>query len=94
MGFNEDTLLFLANYCFTHRKKSLEDMDITVKNLYEKGLVNKGRAVHVLDPQKPFTGTAVGINDHGELLVEPDDGGPVRAVGTGEVSVRGVAGYV
>ncbi len=45
MGFNEDTLLFLANYCFTHRKKSLEDMDITVKNLYEKGLVNLGNIV-------------------------------------------------
>ena len=61
---------------------------------YEDGLINRGRFVHVLDPREPFTGTAVGINDRGELLVRPDDGRPVVAVGTGEVSVRGVQGYV
>lgn len=61
---------------------------------YEEGLVNKGRAVHVLDPRAPFTGTAVGINLQGELLVQPDDGSPVRTIASGEVSVRGVQGYV
>ena len=30
----------------------------------------------------------------GELLVLPDDGTEVRAVSSGEVSVRGVNGYV
>lgn len=63
-------------------------------NAYEEGLVNKGRAVHVLDPRTPFTGTAVGINMQGELLVQPDDGSAVRTVASGEVSVRGVKGYV
>ena len=38
--------------------------------------------------------TAIGINNEGELLVQPDDGGPVRVIGSGEVSVRGVKGYV
>jgi BirA family biotin operon repressor/biotin-[acetyl-CoA-carboxylase] ligase len=61
---------------------------------YEEGLVNKGRAVHVLDPRAPFTGTAVGINLQGELLVQPDDGSQVRTIASGEVSVRGVKGYV
>lgn len=61
---------------------------------YEEGLVNKGRSVHVLDPRTPFTGTAVGINPQGELLVQPDDGSPVRTIASGEVSVRGVQGYV
>ena len=61
---------------------------------YEEGLVNKGRTVHVLDPRAPFTGTAVGINLQGELLVQPDDGSPVRTIASGEVSVRGVQGYV
>lgn len=61
---------------------------------YEQALVNKDRAVHVLDPRAPFTGTAVGINDQGELLVRPDDGTAVRTVGSGEVSVRGVSGYI
>lgn len=61
---------------------------------YEAALVNRGRAVCVLDPREPYTGTAAGINDLGELLVRPDGGGPLRAVGSGEVSVRGVNGYV
>jgi BirA family biotin operon repressor/biotin-[acetyl-CoA-carboxylase] ligase len=61
---------------------------------YEAGLVNRGRSVHVLDPRAPFTGTAVGINKLGELLVEPDDGSAVRTIASGEVSVRGVSGYV
>ena len=61
---------------------------------YEEGLVNRGRPVHVLDPRAPFTGTALGVNERGELLVQPDDGGAVVTVGSGEVSVRGVQGYV
>ena len=61
---------------------------------YESALVNRGRKVRVLDPSTPFEGTAMGINDLGELLVQPDDGSAVMAVGTGEVSVRGVMGYV
>lgn len=69
---------------------------------YERVLVNRGRTVRVLDPQAPFTGRAVGISDLGELLVEETaaldgqaPGRPViRAVSAGEVSVRGVEGYV
>ena len=57
-------------------------------------IVNKGRAVHVLDPRAPFTGTAVGIDMKGELLVQPDDGSAVRTIASGEVSVRGVKGYI
>ena len=65
-----------------------------LKSLYEKGLVNRGRFVKVLDPQDPFTGTARGITDTGDLIVIPEDGGPDRIVSSGEVSVRGVNGYV
>lgn len=61
---------------------------------YEEGLVNSGRPVHVLDPRRPFTGTALGIDDQGELLVRSDADGSVVHVGSGEVSVRGVQGYV
>ncbi len=39
MGFDHDTLVFIANYCFKRRKRSLESMDDTVKTLYKKGLV-------------------------------------------------------
>ena len=61
---------------------------------YERALVNRGRKVRVLDPSAPFEGTAVGINDLGELLVQRDADGGLTPIGTGEVSVRGVMGYV
>ena len=67
---------------------------LPLKARYEEGLVNRGRFVKVLDPQEPFTGTARGITDTGDLIVAPEDGGPERIVSSGEVSVRGVNGYV
>lgn len=60
---------------------------------YNRKLVNLGREVRVLDPKGEFTGTATGINDRGELCVELSDGKTVE-VYAGEVSVRGVLGYV
>ena len=60
---------------------------------YESLLVNKGKQVCVLEPGREHTGTALGINDRGELLVELPDG-QVEEVYAGEVSVRGVYGYV
>ena len=65
-----------------------------LKEAYEAGLVNRGRQVRVLDPAAPFNGTARGITDTGDLVVSPEDGGPDRSVYSGEVSVRGVNGYV
>lgn len=65
-----------------------------LKDIYESGLVNRGRLVRVLDPRTPFTGTAEGITDTGELIVRPQDGSEEKFVRTGEVSVRGVMGYV
>lgn len=62
--------------------------------VYESGLVNLGRKVRVLDPREPFMGTAKGVTATGELIVAPDDGSPDREIGTGEVSVRGVEGYI
>ena len=67
---------------------------VPVKEKYESALVNRGRRVRVLDPNGPFEGTAAGITDTGELLVETDGGAGVRKVDSGEVSVRGVMGYV
>ena len=60
---------------------------------YSALLVNKDREVRVLDPKGEFRGIARGINDTGELLVELADG-TVTAVYAGEVSVRGLYGYV
>ena len=65
-----------------------------LRERYECGLVNRGRKVRVLDPAEPFEGTAMGITSSGELIVCTEDGSADRFVGTGEVSVRGVMGYV
>ena len=51
------------------------------------------RGVRVLDPAGAYTGTARGINSRGELIVERDDG-TESMVYAGEVSVRGIYGYV
>ena len=60
---------------------------------YGKHLLNMNAEVRVLDPKGEFTGIARGINETGELLVEKDDGEIVQ-VYAGEVSVRGLYGYV
>ena len=72
----------------------LETEDLSVlKEEYESLLVNKGRQVQVLEPGHTYTGTALGIRESGELLVKREDG-QVTAVYAGEVSVRGIYGYV
>ena len=61
---------------------------------YSSALVNIGRKVRILDPKGEYTGTAKAVTEGGELVVTPDDGGEDRCIGTGEISVRGVMGYV
>ena len=60
---------------------------------YNGKLANCGRTVRVLDPAGEYSGTAIGIDREGELLVEMEDT-TVRRVLSGEVSVRGIYGYV
>ncbi len=60
---------------------------------YNSLLVNRDREVCVLDPKGEFRGISRGVNDSGELLVELPDGRIVE-VYAGEVSVRGIYGYV
>ena len=62
-----------------------------LKDSYNDNLVNMNQKVRVIS-DKPFEGVARGINDVGELLV--DTGDECIAVRSGEVSVRGVYGYV
>jgi BirA family biotin operon repressor/biotin-[acetyl-CoA-carboxylase] ligase len=63
-----------------------------MKEDYHKLLANFNQPVRVLS-REPFEGTALGINDQGELLVQKEDG-TVTAVNSGEVSVRGLYSYV
>lgn len=64
-----------------------------LRESYERMLVNMGENVCVLDPRGEFRGVAHGITATGELLVEKEDGEVVQ-VYAGEVSVRGIYGYV
>ena len=64
-----------------------------IKADYNAHLVSLNREVRVLEPQGEYSGIARGITDMGELLVERGDGS-VETVYAGEVSVRGIYGYV
>ncbi len=60
---------------------------------YNHILVNCDTQVKVLEPGNEYVGTARGIDKMGQLLVEREDG-TVTRVYAGEVSVRGLYGYV
>ena len=60
---------------------------------YNDILINRGKEIRVLDPAGEYNGISGGINAQGELLVTKEDGTCV-SVYAGEVSVRGVYGYV
>lgn len=75
-------------------KKFLKTLDFTdLKEEYNARLVNKGRQVQILANSGSWTGISKGIDKEGQLLVEREDG-QVETVVSGEVSVRGVYGYV
>ncbi len=64
-----------------------------LKTPYEERLLNLGQEVRVLDPAGEYTGKARGITLTGELTVERENGN-ISEVNAGEVSVRGLYGYV
>ncbi len=71
----------------------LETQDLcALMDLYNTHLINRDREVCIRDADRDDTGTARGINARGELLVDTPQG--ERCVSAGEVSVRGVYGYV
>jgi BirA family biotin operon repressor/biotin-[acetyl-CoA-carboxylase] ligase len=75
-----------AQFCANENLSQLLDR-------YNSMLVNMDREVCVLDPKGEYNGTARGINEEGELIVETADGN-IKQVYAGEVSVRGIYGYV
>ena len=63
------------------------------KEEYDRLLANRGREVKVLEKERELVGTCLGIDEAGELLVQTP-GGECKTVFAGEVSVRGLYGYV
>lgn len=68
------------------------DLSPLVKE-YNELLVNAGRQVRVITQEGEKQYRAVGINAEGELIVEDADG-TESVIRSGEVSVRGLYGYV
>ncbi|MBQ7774822.1 MAG: biotin--[Lachnospiraceae bacterium] len=64
-----------------------------IQEQYNALLINMDRQVRVLDPKGEYEGIARGITRTGELLVELSEG-MCKKVYAGEVSVRGLYGYV
>lgn len=60
---------------------------------YESRLVNIGREVRLLRQGQERICRAVGINEKGELLIK-NEKGEIERIFSGEVSVRGLYGYV
>lgn len=80
---------FEQNYALFMKTEDLS----AIQEDYNELLVNIDRDVCVLEPGHEYNGRALGINEAGELLVEKEDGTTAR-VFAGEVSVRGIYGYV
>ena len=81
--------------CFSKNYKLFVETGDLKKLLqsYNQVLINRGKEIRVLEPSGDYTGISDGINEKGELLVTREDG-TCTAVYAGEVSVRGVYGYV
>ena len=69
-----------------------ENLSFMVDN-YNSILVNCGKEVVILEPGNEFTATALGVNEKGELIVRLPNG-EKQTIYAGEVSVRGVYGYI
>lgn len=84
-----ETMSYFEQYYDTFLKT--QDLSDLVRE-YDELLVNMNKAVRVLDPKEPFDGKAMGITPKGELIVDTWESR--KLVSSGEVSVRGIYGYV
>lgn len=84
-----ETMSYFEQYYDTFLQT--QDLSALVRE-YDELLVNMNKAVRVLDPKEPFDGKAMGITPKGELIVDTWESR--KLVSSGEVSVRGIYGYV
>ena len=75
-------------------EKFIADGDLRrLQEEYNSCLTAIGGKVSILAPEKTWEGISRGINEEGALLVEKEDGS-IEKITSGEVSVRGIYGYV
>lgn len=63
-----------------------------MKQRYNEHLIHMNKNIHIHEICREWQGVSQGINDMGELLVKTDDGN--HWLRSGEVSIRGVYGYI
>lgn len=72
----------------------IENGDLSgLQESYNEMLVNRGKEVRILEPGNEYNAHAYGINETGELIVRTQKG-EEKHIFAGEVSVRGIYGYV
>lgn len=96
-GKKVDRARFVADFAEEFMKRYeifLKEQDLSsFMEEYNKHLINIGREVKLIRREGEVIRKAIGINQLGELLVQ-DENGEVENIFSGEVSVRGLYGYV
>lgn len=75
----------LSDTVFSHKAQ--------IMDRYRENCITLGKEIQVIRPDTVLPGKAVGMDDDGGLLVQYENGS-VQTVSSGEVSVRGMYGYV
>lgn len=88
----------LIQYCIqnfeAYYEKFGETEDLSLlQQEYNELLVSYDQEVRIMEPGNEYSGISKGINEKGELMVV-DQAGKMTLVYAGEVSVRGIYGYV
>lgn len=96
-GFKVDRSSVVAA-CMKRFEENYEKFEKTfdlslLKGEYEDRLINRDRTVKIIDHKGEYEAVALGIGDDGALKVRTSDGN-VMHINAGEVSVRGLYGYV
>lgn len=60
---------------------------------YNSLLITRNKEVRIINGKEEYHAYALGINENGELMVRESDG-TIKEISSGEVSVRGIRGYV
>lgn len=96
-GKKIDRAALIAEFCRQFEQcyeKFIETEDLKfLKEEYESHLINIGKEVKIIKNNQEKVRKAIGINEQGELIVQKSDG-TKEVVFSGEVSVRGLYGYV
>lgn len=96
-GKKVERAAFIAEFCvqfeqYYERFLAMGNLAF-LKEEYESYLINIGREVKIIKKKEERVRKALGINELGELIVAKSDG-TTEIIFSGEVSVRGLYGYV